>query len=98
MYLRSILVYNNQKGYDMTLKNHYETSFNKIAQEAQDKLGVKVILNKKAEESFWLPSANTIVISGKTNWKRRVNFLLHEIFLVNMKMTNEFCLDKKFPH
>lgn len=63
----------------MTLKNHYKSSFNSIVTDVQNKFGVKVILNKNAEESFWLPSANAIVISGKTSWKRRVNFLLHEI-------------------
>ena len=63
----------------MTLKNHYKSSFNSIVTDVQNKFGVKVILNKNAEESFWLPSANAIVISGKSSWKRRVNFLLHEI-------------------
>ena len=63
----------------MANKTLYQKSFELITQKIKQDYNVEVKVNYKAQQDFWLPGLNTIVINGNRSWKRRVNFLLHEI-------------------
>ena len=63
----------------MAKKTLYQKSFELIKQRVKNDYEVDVKINYKTNQDFWLPNLKTIVVSGKRSWKRRVNFVLHEV-------------------
>ena len=63
----------------MTKKTLYQKSFELIKQKVKEDYEVDIKINYKTDQDFWLPNLKTIVVSGKRSWKRRVNFVLHEV-------------------
>lgn len=57
----------------------YQKSFELIREKAKEDYNVDVKINYKTDQNFWMPKLNTIIITGQKSWKRRVNFILHEI-------------------